>query len=468
MDAPPPGAKGLGSLPVEVLEQILEASPYAVITATAELRITGANARALALFPAGVEVGRGLVEILPEARQSIAAQLAQRALRRNRPAEFDVRVPQADASLPHRYLAVSLAPIQRNGQPIALVAWLRDATRRVELDRKLQKAERLSALMTMAGGLSHHLNNVLGSVLTAVDFALHTDSPGAIRKSLLRASESIQQTQTIMDKLLAFSEMDLRGQSTVDLQRVLQQFVARQTPMLAMKGVQVFLHVQQGLSAVPVEERRFKTVLGELTQNAVEAMPNGGSLVFTLAAEAGAIHLAVTDSGVGISAEHLDKLFQPFFTTKGTLGGGSGTNVGLGLPVVYGIISEMGGSLSVSSTPGQGTRVDIRLLTSPADRWGGKQAVEHASVITPPTTFATDPQADPGQMGLTLGDSTDSLDTIVAQLAPTPVPTTLAGPALPMGPVEATGSDAGSRSSDPPKAKDDEGSDLDESAEGRG
>jgi signal transduction histidine kinase len=123
------------------------------------------------------------------------------------------------------------------------------------------------------------------------------------------------------------------------------------------------IHLQLALARVPIlaiEANRMHQVLGNLLTNAEEAMPSGGTLSLGLGTDEDFIELSFADTGVGIKAEHLPHIFEPFFTTKGLLAGGDGGNPGLGLSVVHGLVTDMGGTITVESPAAGGACFRIR------------------------------------------------------------------------------------------------------------
>jgi signal transduction histidine kinase len=110
-----------------------------------------------------------------------------------------------------------------------------------------------------------------------------------------------------------------------------------------------------------VEANRMQQVLGNLLTNAEEAMPAGGTVTLTLDRDGSDVRLTFADTGCGIDPKSLPLVFEPFFTTKGLLAGGDRANPGLGLSIVHGIVTEMGGRISVESQLGQYARFTIRL-----------------------------------------------------------------------------------------------------------
>jgi signal transduction histidine kinase len=249
-------------------------------------------------------------------------------------------------------LAIISAIPGSDGQPAGIAAWTRDITRRVEMSERLTAAERLAGLGTLSSGVAHNFNNILGGVATFVDFALTTNDPAAARRALEMTAEATGRVAKVTQSLLTFAEQDSGRKDLADLTEVVLTFAHLVERPLRDRGI----HLQLALNPVPivaVEANRMHQVLGNLLSNAEEAMPTGGTITLGLAGDEDFIELSFADSGVGIKPEHLPHIFEPFFTTKGLLAGGDGGNPGLGLSVVHGLVTEMGGAI-VAETPAAG------------------------------------------------------------------------------------------------------------------
>jgi signal transduction histidine kinase len=242
------------------------------------------------------------------------------------------------------------------------LAILVDAQRRLE--SQLRHAQKMEALGVMAGGIAHDFNNVLGVVLSAAGSARVISARGGDATEDFDAIESaVQRAAALTRKLLYISRNETIGREVFDLNDALRQFTD-----IAKRIVPASVRLQMLPSNQPLlisAERTFvDQALLNLCQNAVHAMPDGGSL--TVAARVLAVdgsrrthgvlvptgtyaHLRVLDTGIGMSPDVVSRVFDPFYTTKGK----SGT--GLGLSVVYGGIRQHGGYVSVESVVGRGT-----------------------------------------------------------------------------------------------------------------
>ncbi len=242
------------------------------------------------------------------------------------------------------------------------LAILVDAHRRLE--SQLRQAQKMEALGVMAGGIAHDFNNLLGVVLTASGHARVVGARGGDATEDFDAIDSaVQRATALTRKLLYISRQESIGLEVLDLNDVVRQFsdIARR---LVPTTVRLQLLPSSQPLLVSAERTFIDQALLNLCQNAVQAMPNGGSLtvatrllhvdgprhVHGISIPPGAYaHLRVLDTGSGISTDVIPRVFDPFYTTKGK----SGT--GLGLSVVYGGMRQHSGYVSVESVAGRGT-----------------------------------------------------------------------------------------------------------------
>ena len=264
------------------------------------------------------------------------------------------------------------------GKPVRLFCAATDVSARkaseVEkqaLETRLQQTQRLEALGTLAGGIAHDFNNILGAILGFGEMAQHQAEPGsAMRRHIDRVMQAGARARVLVRGILDFSRSGVAERVPVHIQSVVEEVIAMLTPSLPA-GLRVQARLESGDSAVIGDGTQLYQVVMNLCTNAIQAIGDTGLLsvdlhCHTIDAPRPLFHgdlrsgeyvcLDVTDTGSGISADALQRMFDPFFTTKP---GGEGT--GLGLSVVHGIVSDLGGAIDVASTVGQGTRVSVWL-----------------------------------------------------------------------------------------------------------
>jgi PAS domain S-box-containing protein len=234
--------------------------------------------------------------------------------------------------------------------------WVRAAREREELQVQLHQSQRLETVGKLAGGVAHDFNNLLSVVLNYAAFLQEelTDHPEAV-EGLAEIRRAAEGGAALTGRLLAFSRPDAGRPETLDLRRVVAD-VRRLLARTLGKSVELEVRAPDELSPVTVDLHQIEQVLLNLAVNARDAMPDGGRLSIELREEGGFVCLDVADTGSGMNDEVAARAFEPFFTTKP-----SGAGTGLGLAMVYGIVTQAGGQVSVRSAPGEGTCVTVKL-----------------------------------------------------------------------------------------------------------
>jgi two-component system, NtrC family, sensor kinase len=249
-------------------------------------------------------------------------------------------------------LNVSVAPlVGKTGARIGRLILLDDITQRVHLEEQMLQTEKLTSLGLLAAGVAHEVNTPLAVIsnyiqMLAKQFPVDDPKQKTIEKIVkqtFRASE-------IVNNLLNFSRTGAAQFVEVNLNSLLEETLTLVQHPFRTSNVNVVRAFQSTLPPVLGSTTRLQQVFLNLFMNARDAMPSGGMLEVRTSAQNGSVEIEVTDTGSGISAEHLNRIFDPFFTTKS-----SGRGTGLGLSVSYGIIKEHAGKIDVRSTPGKGT-----------------------------------------------------------------------------------------------------------------
>ncbi len=341
--------------------RVLASAPVAIVATDEQLRVVTCNDAAARLIgrDAASLIGRPLADAVPPARRGVFERLLRRTAERGLSSEFQVRMP--DGGGRHRDLMVVLSAVpSAEGAAGGVAAWIVDETERKRLAGRLAQAEKMASLGTLAGGVAHHFNNILGGVATFVDYALTSGDAAATRRALQMTAEAAARASRITRSLLTFAERDRSQSDLADLTEVVLTFVHLVERPLEERGIRLHLDLHP-VPVLAVEANQMHQILGNLLTNAEEAMPDGGTVTISLKRQADRVQLTFSDTGCGIRPEHQPLVFEPFFTTKGLLAGGDQANPGLGLSVVHGLVLEMGGEIAVDSTPGEGARITIAM-----------------------------------------------------------------------------------------------------------
>jgi two-component system NtrC family sensor kinase len=235
-----------------------------------------------------------------------------------------------------------------------------------ELERsqaKLVQAEKMAAIGRLAASLAHEINNPLQAIHNSLHLTLHEGLGEERRKEYLgMAQGEVERLINIVQRMLDFYRPSRGAVEPADVNQVVESVLTLIQKRLQHGDVEVHAELTEGLPAVPIVSDQISQVILNLLINAVEAMPAGGSLRLKteLSDDGGQVLFRVRDTGPGMSAEQVNRLFEPFYTTKP-----NGT--GLGMAISYGIIERHGGTIDVSSEPGEGTTF---VVTLPVHRAG--------------------------------------------------------------------------------------------------
>jgi len=378
----PPAAAG--RLASGYLEGLFQGAGFAIIACRPDGVIVAGNRAARRLFGAGRTGLSGPVSALfPEKDQEAVRQALATARTTLEPSELQTQLGGSPDDPLH--YAVWFTPVlEVDGRLQGIALWFRDITQRMRLQRTLDKQMRLASLSTLSGAVAHHYNNLLCSIATSLEYAINMTTVTAMRRALQRVADAVARGTRITRQLLAFAQADYQSTDWADFTEVVLAFFDQNEEMLARRHIKLLVDWQL-VPIIPVRREPLLVVLGNLLDNAMEAMPNGGTLSVTLSRrDENSVCLSISDTGPGIDPAHMEHLFEPFFTTKGALGNGGGCNAGLGLAVAHGLVSEMHGTIRAATVPGSGARFDIILPIQPPTAPTGPTA---------PTDAATAPAA---------------------------------------------------------------------------
>jgi len=228
-------------------------------------------------------------------------------------------------------------------------------------ENRLIQAAKLAAVGEMAAGIAHELNNPLTTVTGFSELVLE-DLPldFAYRDELEMVSREAHRASDVVRRLLDFSRQGERTRIRADLNEVVNDVIALTRHLIQTNGVSLTLQLDKKLPWVSIDHNQMKQVLLNLIHNALQAMPKGGELLVNTQTAAredrNGVIMAVKDSGIGIQPADQGRVFEPFFTTKGDRGG-----TGLGLSVTYGIVTDHGGIIEISSEPKKGSTFSVWL-----------------------------------------------------------------------------------------------------------
>lgn len=275
------------------------------------------------------------------------------------PQEFALSRPAAAS----RAVLVNAAPMRdAKSQLLGVVTVLQDVEELKEAERRMVRSQRLEALGTLAAGVAHNFNNALSLILGHAELARQAEEDPAVRARLdsIRqvAADSVGIVSRIQD-LARSRPLESAGDALADLGGVARDVIELARPRwqeeAASQGMTytVETRIDEGIE-VKAQASELREAVLNLVINALDAMPSGGQILFSVAAEGHEAVLRVTDDGEGMSPEVQERVFDPFYSTKGTRG------TGLGLSSVLGIVERFDGRILVESTLGVGTTFTLR------------------------------------------------------------------------------------------------------------
>jgi signal transduction histidine kinase len=229
-------------------------------------------------------------------------------------------------------------------------------------EQQLIQSRKMAAIGNLTAGIAHELNNPLNNISLTTealvdDFDQWTDDE---KKEMLHTIEvQLERASTTVANLLDFTRRDESAFRQIQMNEVLTRTVNLMSNELSLNGIELDLNLSDNLPVIRGSAHDLQQVFLNLILNAIQAMPDKGTIDIRSYTTDGFLRVDVTDNGMGIPAEVRDKIFEPFFTTKEV---GKGT--GLGLSVSYGIIRKHHGQLSVASEVGKGTTFSVELPVS--------------------------------------------------------------------------------------------------------
>jgi len=334
-------------------ENIVESINVGVMALDMEDRIESWNAQMEVMYavPRWQTLTQPLQAIFPPEFMEEFNRMRQDAGIRNL-YKFRLKTPAGEV----RTVNVAIAPlVTRKFQVIGRLIIMDDITDRVDLETQLSQADKLSSIGLLAAGVAHEVNTPL-AVISSYTQMLAKQLQNDVQKSglLEKITRQTFRASEIVNNLLNFSRTSGSEVGDVDVNKVIGETLALLEHQFKVAKVAVQQELYPQLPAIQGNAGRLQQVFLNLFLNAKDAMAGGGTLrVSTLNGDS--VTVCVSDTGSGIAPEHIQRIYDPFFTTKATPNEGQTRGTGLGLSVTYGIIQEHAGKIRVESQPGAGT-----------------------------------------------------------------------------------------------------------------
>jgi len=349
-------------------ESILDALPVSMYVVDRDYRIVTWNRHrevGVKGIPRDTAIGRDVFEVLARYPQGRLRDEFERAFKSGRIERIEQQT--VDEKGQTRHWMVSKVPMRDSptGEVTHVITVGEDITARVEAIHAIGRAEKLAAVGRLAAGVVHEINNPLATIAACAEALEHRVQEGAFNETEavedlneylgLIKSEAFR-CKSITTGLLDFSRMRAIDRRPLDIAETLQSSANLLSHQKRGVGIEIKVDINETLQLVNADGGQIQQAVIALGTNAIDAMPDGGTLVLRAFNQANSVVVEIGDSGVGIAADNLSKIFEPFFTTKEV-----GRGTGLGLAVCYGIVTDHGGRLSVRSSLGVGTTFSILL-----------------------------------------------------------------------------------------------------------
>ncbi|MBY6005510.1 response regulator [Salipiger bermudensis] len=338
-----------------------EELPVPLLRLDPEGRILRANASACRLLDTERAEGRNLSEFMEGLGRSVALWIGEAAAGRGLHRSEFLRLIRPDREI---FVQVTLNRLRCSGAP-EMVAVLNDATELKTLEAQFVQSQKMQAIGQLAGGVAHDFNNLLTAISGHCDLLmLRHDQGDPDYSDLVQISQNANRAAALVGQLLAFSRKQTLRPELLDLRETLSD-LTHLLNRLVGERVELVLKHDPVLPEIRGDRRQLEQVIVNLVVNARDAMPEGGeiridteriTLMEPMQRDRAMVEpgeyavVRVRDQGRGIEPEKLQKVFEPFYTTKRT---GEGT--GLGLSTVYGIVKQTGGFIFVDSVAGEGS-----------------------------------------------------------------------------------------------------------------
>jgi two-component system cell cycle sensor histidine kinase/response regulator CckA len=386
-------------------------APMAIATVDKTGKIARTNAPFLRLSQgilrdAGPAQGRSILAIAAERDgPALAAAIA-------RAAEGEGEIAPVDAALAGsggRSLRFYVSAVEGDeNEPEACIVYMIETTEQRALENQVRQSQKMQAVGQLAGGIAHDFNNVLSAIMMATDFLLTAHKPtDPSFQDIMHIKQNTNRAASLVRQLLAFSRRQTLRPQVLDLGGALSDL---EVLLRRLIGEKVKLEVVYGrdLWPVKVDISQFEQVIVNLAVNSRDAMPEGGRLVIRTTNVSAAdcaryphepmpaadyILVEVSDTGTGMPPEVMDKIFEPFFSTKEV---GKGT--GLGLSTVYGIIKQTGGFIFPESEVKRGTTFRIFLPRFTADAESAAEPLLTEAPALAPSLPKTEGPAAPADL----------------------------------------------------------------------
>lgn len=339
-----------------------------IIDGTGVIRYVNPGCERLFLYEDDTLIGRNVSSLMPapfaDAHDRYLARHRETQVRRIIGVGRELTGLRSDGTVFPLYLSVSETRIENE---TVFVGVIYDLTEKKRAEELILHHQKLDAIGQLSGGIAHDFNNILSVIDGNLEMIAGHDLPPAIKRALARAQDAATKAARITHRLLAFARRQPLARQPIDLNNALEN-LAEMLHRYLGETIEVNMFLDPSIGPVEADIDQFETAILNLSLNSRDAMPFGGKLTIETdrvmfeddpraiqeVPSGSYVRVSVSDNGLGMTREVLDRAVEPFFTTKDV---GEGT--GLGLSMVYGFLKQLGGHARIYSEVGRGTRVSL-------------------------------------------------------------------------------------------------------------
>ena len=354
----------------DIAEHVFHSLSLGVIVFDLELSVILRNQAATVLLPPGNRISDVLTEATVESKyQNWAIELRQ-AIESRGQSHYDGVTCKVSAA-ETRMLNMVCTPLDdvATGRTIGGLLVIEDVTARLSMERRLAVSERLAAVGKLAAKVAHELNNPLDGIMRYINLAIRVSEteggPEKVVRYLGEARKGLGRMVQILGELLEFSRSSFGTYEEANVNRYVEDAVNAMQEKALRKGVNIVCNMEGVMPPLRVGSNLFQ-VYCNLIKNAVDAMPDGGTLTITTRLINREVVVAFEDTGTGLP-QNVEQIFQPFFTTKP-----NGQGTGLGLAICKDIIEKYGGRIVAENRPEGGARFTVVVPTEGGSAAAGR------------------------------------------------------------------------------------------------
>ncbi|MBU0988421.1 MAG: PAS domain S-box protein, partial [Proteobacteria bacterium] len=349
---------------------VLETSPDPIVVYDMEGKVTYFNPAFARTFgwTLAERLGRKMDLFVPEETWPETKMMIEKVLAGENFSGFETRRYTKDRNIIYVNMSAAIYK-DRNGNPIGSVINLKDITAQKNLEYRLRQAHKMESIGTLVGGIAHDFNNILGVILGNTELALD-DVPewNPARFNLKEVRAASLRARDMVRRLLSFARKTELEKKSIHINPIIIETLKLLRSSIST-GIEIRQNISKNVDKIWADPTQINQVLINLCTNAAQSMPDGGILEVSLKNVAfdkespiqfhdfnpgRYVNLTISDTGHGIHQKNIDRIFDPYFTTKEV---GKGT--GMGLAVVHGIVTGHDGTILVQSEPGKGTTFSI-------------------------------------------------------------------------------------------------------------